>query len=44
MRGAKREFWHVDDLADTRLELKEHFKLEGHIDVATGRDPRTRVD
>ncbi len=35
---ARREFLHVDDLADACLFLMDHFEGEGHINVGTGVD------
>jgi len=34
----RREFLHVDDLADACLFLMEHYEEEGHINVGTGED------
>jgi GDP-L-fucose synthase len=39
----KREFLHVDDLADACLFLMEHYEGEGHINVGTGEDQSIRV-
>ena len=36
--SAKREFLHVDDLANACLFLMEHSEREGHINVGTGKD------
>jgi GDP-L-fucose synthase len=36
--SAKREFLHVDDLANACLFLMEHYDEEGHINVGTGED------
>jgi len=34
----RREFLHVDDLADACLFLMEHYEEDGHINVGTGED------
>jgi GDP-L-fucose synthase len=39
----KREFLHVDDLADACLFLMEHYEGERHINVGTGEDLSIRV-
>jgi GDP-L-fucose synthase len=36
--SAKREFLHVDDLANACLFLMEHYDEEGHVNVGTGED------
>jgi GDP-L-fucose synthase len=36
--SAKREFLHVDDLANACLFLMEHYDEDGHINVGTGED------
>ena len=36
--SARREFLHVDDLADACLFLMDHYEGEGHINVGTGID------
>jgi GDP-L-fucose synthase len=34
----RREFLHVDDLADACLHLLQHYSAEGHVNVGTGED------
>jgi len=34
----RREFLHVDDLADACLHLLRHYSAEGHVNVGTGED------
>jgi GDP-L-fucose synthase len=40
--GARREFLHVDDLADACVFLMEHYDEADHINVGTGDDLRIR--
>ncbi|MFZ2057571.1 MAG: GDP-L-fucose synthase [Acidimicrobiales bacterium] len=41
--SAKREFLHVDDLADACLFLMEHYEEAGHVNVGTGEDLSIRA-
>ncbi len=36
--SARREFLHVDDLADACLHLMDHYSAAGHVNVGTGVD------
>jgi GDP-L-fucose synthase len=40
--NAKREFLHVDDLAEACLFLMEHYEGESHINIGTGEDQSIR--
>jgi len=40
--NAKREFLHVDDLAEACLYLMEHYEGESHINIGTGEDQSIR--
>ena len=40
--NARREFLHVDDLADACVFLMDHYDEAGHINVGTGEDLRIR--
>jgi GDP-L-fucose synthase len=40
--GARREFLHVDDLADACVFLMRHYDEAGHINVGTGEDQTIR--